>query len=78
MPSDTMTEAERHRQLREAKKAMKAAYGRECPHCVAMPKGPPPRVLLPGELCKAHNYRDRRPRTEDNSYLIEGAGHGAE
>jgi len=35
-------------------------------------KGPPPRVLLPGELCKTHGYRDRRPRTAENSYLPEG------
>lgn len=65
-----MTPAERHKALRKAKQEMKRLHGRECPHCVAMPKGPPPRVLLPGELCKDHGYRDPRPRTPENDYQL--------
>ena len=66
-----MTPAEHHKALRKAKQEIKRLFGVPCPHCAAMPKGPPPRVLLPGELCKAHDYRDRRPRTAENSYLPE-------
>lgn len=69
-----MTEAARHRAMREAKKQMKAKYGIPCPACVAaLPKAPPPRVLLPGELCKTHGYRDRRPRTPENDYQAQAA-----
>ena len=72
-----MTEAERHKALREAKKQMKAKYGIPCPECVAaLPKAPPPRVLLPGELCKAHGYWDRRPRTPENDYQLLGSRNG--
>ena len=72
-----MTEAARRRALREAKKQMKALHGIHCPECVAaLPKAPPPRVLLPGELCKAHNYRDRRPRTPESDYQLLGIRNG--
>ena len=63
-----MTPAERHKALRKAKQEMKRRLGVACPHCAAMPKGPPPRVLMPQELCTTHNYRDPRPRLPENDY----------
>lgn len=72
MLSDTMTEADHHKALRKAKQEAKRLYGRPCPDCLRLLPKASPSNLLPGEMCKAHGYRDPRPRTAENSYLTEG------
>lgn len=59
------------RDIREAKKVERAAHGRPCPECVAKLPKASPTILLPGQRCRIHGYRDARPRTAENSVMVE-------
>ena len=67
-----MTPAERHKALRKAKQELKRRLAVPCPHCAVVQVGPPPRMLLPQELCKVHGYRDPRPRRPEDDYQLIG------
>lgn len=47
------------------KKALRASYGRRCPHCTLLQPKREPTVLLPGQRCKVDGYRDPRPPLTD-------------
>lgn len=51
-------------ELREAKKAARAKHGVPCPMCVKLLPKANPTILLPGQVCKIHKYRDPRPRQQ--------------
>lgn len=57
--------------VRKAKCEARAKHGVDCPECVRLLPKAQPTILLPGQRCKIHNYRDPRPRTADNEYLHE-------
>ena len=52
------------RELRDAKRAVRATHGVPCPECVAKLPKANPSVLLPQQRCKIHGYRDSRPYDE--------------
>lgn len=55
------------RDLREYKKEMRAKHGKPCPKCIELLPKAFPSILLPGQKCKIHKYKDARPRID--SYL---------
>lgn len=57
------------RDLREIKRELRAKLGVPCPSCVRLLPRANPSILLPGQRCKIHKYRDPRKRTADNEYL---------
>jgi hypothetical protein len=56
--------AEDFRLLRERRKAFRAEHGRPCPECIKRLPKAHPSILLPGQRCKIHGYRDPRPRID--------------
>ena len=57
------------RDIREDRKAARAKHGVPCPECVSLLPKASPSILLPGQRCKIHGYRDTRQRTKDTEYL---------
>ena len=59
--------------LRDARRALRAAYGVNCPQCaIARPRAHPS-ILLPQQRCKVDGYRDPRPRLTDEQRVAVGA-----
>lgn len=59
------------RALKDAKQAIRAKYGVNCPACAkARPKAHPT-ILLPQQRCKVDGYRDPRPRGPEHSVWEE-------
>ena len=50
---------------REKMKALRAKIGLPCPECKAKLPKANPSILLPGQRCKIHGYRDQRERYFD-------------
>jgi hypothetical protein len=50
------------RRLKDARKEMRAEYGRPCPICQQRLPKASPKILMPGEKCKMHGYQDLRRR----------------
>ena len=57
------------RDIRDAKSETRRLHGINCPDCVRLLPKANPSILLPGQRCKIHGYRDPRKRTPDNEYL---------
>jgi hypothetical protein len=55
----------------EQKKEMRAKHGIPCPECVSKLPKANPSILVPGQRCRIHGYRDNRPRI-DQSVSSEG------
>lgn len=53
------------RDVREHKREMRAKHGKPCPKCIQLLPKACPSILLPGQRCKIHGYRDPRPRIEE-------------
>ena len=51
--------------LRDERRALRAAYGVNCPKCARVRPKAPASILLPGQRCKVDGYRDPRPRLTD-------------
>ena len=51
------------RDLKAIRKAERQTFGVACPVCVERLPRAQPKVLLPGQVCRAHkpHYRDERP-----------------
>jgi hypothetical protein len=56
---------------KEARKELRAKHGIPCPECVAKLPKANPSILVPGQRCRIHGYRDNRPRI-DQSVSSEG------
>ena len=57
------------RDIRKVRREKRRKHGVPCPECVrSLPKAHPS-VLLPGQQCKIHKYRDPRKRTDETEYL---------
>lgn len=52
--------------VKEYNREMRAKYGIDCPECVRLLPKANPSILLPGQRCKIHGYRDPRPRIKDD------------
>ena len=50
---------------RAHKKQLRADHGQPCPRCIELLPKAQPKILLPGQICKMHKYRDPRkePKT---------------
>ena len=46
--------------LREHRRALREKYGVACPECVRKLPKANPTILLPGQRCRIHRYRDPR------------------
>lgn len=57
------------RDIREARREARDKHGKPCPVCVQKLPKAHPSILLPGQRCKIHGYRDPRQRTPDTEYL---------
>ncbi len=53
---------EAFRDVREHRKQERAEHGRPCPVCVEKLPKASPSILLPGQRCKIHGYKDQRKR----------------
>lgn len=51
--------------MRMDRKAQRAAHGQPYPECVRLLPRTHPAILLPGQRCRIHGYRDPRPRLPD-------------
>ena len=63
--------AEFYKSLRDAAREARRKHGIPCPVCVTKLPKAAPKILLPGQWCHGHHYRDPRPRTDENEYLTE-------
>lgn len=57
---------------REDEKRLRAMYGRPCPECTTLLPKAFPSILLPGQRCKIHGYRDERPRLTNDDREAAG------
>ena len=62
------------RDIRDGRRDARAKHGRPCPECVEKLPKAPASILLPGQRCNIHGYRDPRPRTAQTSYLQPANG----
>lgn len=60
------------RDLRDAKRDARSKHGVPCPECQRLLPKAHPAILLPGQKCRIHGYRDPRKRTADTEYLSHG------
>lgn len=51
--------------MRDLRKARRAAFGVNCPQCKIKRPRAHPTILLPQQRCKVDGYRDPRPRLTD-------------
>ena len=58
------------REMKEERRDLRAEYGVDCPECVRLLPKANASILLPGQRCKIHGYRDNRKRI--NHQLKEG------
>lgn len=61
------------RDIRDARREARAKRGAPCPECVAKLPRAHPSVLLPGQRCKIHGYRDPRQRPKGSGDLYPEA-----
>lgn len=52
------------RDVKAERAGRRAAFSVPCPECVRLLPKAHPTILLPGQRCKIHGYRDPRPRSE--------------
>jgi hypothetical protein len=57
-------EGEFWRDVREHHRKQRAEHGIPCPVCVEKLPKADPTILLPGQRCRIHGYRDSRPRQD--------------
>lgn len=50
------------REMRDDRRELRARCGVDCPECVRLLPRANPSILLPGQRCKIHGYRDPRKR----------------
>ena len=62
--------------LREARREARAKHGVPCRLCVELLPKACPSILLPGQRCKIHGYRDMRPRIEEPTTPNKAKGEG--
>ena len=62
MSEDTV---EVYRALDQRRKEIRRLRGVPCPVCVEKLPRAHPTILLPGQRCRIHNYRDSRPYLEE-------------
>ena len=55
--------------LREARRSVRTKHGVPCPQCARLLPKACPTILLPGQRCKIHGYRDPRQRAAETEYL---------
>jgi len=60
------------RELRDAKREARGKHGIPCPECVRLLPKAHPSILLPGQRCKIHKYKDPRKRTPETEYMRGG------
>lgn len=51
--------------LKQANAALRAKYGVPCPECIRKLPRAHPKILMPQQRCKMHNYIDPRSRLSD-------------
>ena len=54
-------EGEFWKAVRQARRDDRAKLGVPCPECKRLLPKAHPKILLPGQRCKMHTYRDPRP-----------------
>lgn len=57
------------RDIRYARRDVRAAHGKPCPVCVQKLPKASPSILLPEQRCRIHGYRDPRTRTAETEYM---------
>lgn len=55
-------EGEYWRDVKADRKERRDRLGVECPECIRLLPKASPTILLPGQRCRIHGYRDPRPR----------------
>ena len=59
------------KEYRAARAEARRKYAQPCPECVAKLPKASPSLLLPGQKCRIHGYRDPRSGPEEARYLTE-------
>lgn len=55
------------RAVKDERRRLRLKYGEPCPKCVELLPRANPTILLPGQVCRIHKYKDPRKRTDENS-----------
>lgn len=55
-----------YRDMKEHRRALRAAFGVECPRCKELRPKTNASILLPGQRCRVDGYRDLRPRVSES------------
>lgn len=65
--SDTIDD---FRAMKDMRSAERKVFGRPCPVCIERLPRAQPKILQPGQLCRAHkpHYRDDRPKPTLEEY----------
>lgn len=53
--------------MRERRRELRREHGKPCPECVRLLPRANPSILLPGQRCRIHGYRDQRPRLDEEN-----------
>lgn len=56
------------RAMGDMRKTLRKLYGVDCPECVRLLPRAHPSILLPGQRCRIHGYRDPRPDLTDEQH----------
>jgi hypothetical protein len=56
-------EGEFWRDVKEHRREQRAKHGAPCPECIAKLPKANPTILLPGQRCRIHGYKDKRKPT---------------
>lgn len=55
------------KEMREETRRLRIKYGQPCPKCIELLPKAHPSILLPGQMCKIHKYRDPRQRVPESA-----------
>lgn len=58
--------------IKEHRREMRDKYGVPCPVCVKKLPRANPKILLPQQRCRMHDYKDPRPMPDDMSGMFGG------
>lgn len=60
-------------EVKNQRRRLREKYGEPCPECIRLLPKAYPSILLPGQVCKIHKYKDPRPRLHTKWAITDGA-----
>lgn len=50
--------------IKDKRRELRQKFGVPCPMCIKLLPKANPKILLPGQTCRIHNFKDKRTRQE--------------